>query len=550
LCDNLEHLLPDAAGFLGTLISAAPSLRLVATSREPLHIQGETEFDLPPLDEAEAVGLFCERARAVRPDVEESDAVRLLCARLDRLPLALELAAARTKILAPDALLARLGDSLDLLRGARDADDRHTTLRTTISWSYELLDADEQRLFQRLAVFRGGCTLESAEDVCGAELGTLASLLDKSLIRRRDGRLGEERFWMLETIREFAAEELEASGEVEAIRRRHAERMLAIADSAHLSEDDDEPFELELAFAEREDLRAALDWAVAWDLELAARLAVSLETFWNAHANDEGRQRLQAIVTQATALEPGLLSKALRVAGNTMYNVDENASRTHWERSLELCRELGDDRGAALVLHRMALIPLENGDIEQSRRMVDQSQRLSAGRSQLIEAVNLWMYAQFAFEDGRIEAAISLSRESAERADAIGWAWWVSGQRTYLAKLALAIGDLDGAEREARAGLVIAREHENRLRAALAISTLAQAAVARGAVERAGVMWGAAEAEVRRTPIRDPVEWFGGDLVTTSDPSFSAAVDRGRRLTLWDGAAVALGELEPPQTVS
>ena len=522
----------------------------MATSREPLHIQGETELDLPPLDEAEAVSLFCERAQAVRPDVEESEAVRLLCARLDGLPLALELAAARTKILAPDALLARLDQSLDLLQGARDADDRHATLRTTIAWSYELLDDDEQRLFRRLAVFRGGCTIESAESVCEAEFDTLASLFDKSLIRRRSGRIGEERFWMLETIREFASEQLDASGEVEVVRRRHAERMLVIAESAHLSEDDDEPFELEIALAERDDLRAALDWAVIRDVELAARLAVSLETFWNAHAHDEGRQRLQSIVTKADALGSGLLSKTLRVAGNTMYNVDEAVTRTHWERSLELCRALGDDRGAALVLHRMALLPLERGAIEQSRRMIDESQQLSAGRSQLIEAVNLWMYAQFAFEEGRVEEAISLSRGSAERADAIGWTWWVSGQRSYLAMLALAMGDLDGAEREASAALVIAREHENRLRSAGAISRLAQAAFARGDVVRAGVMWGAAEAELARTPTRDALEWFGGSLVPETDPAFSAALDRGRRLPLWDATAVALGELELPQAVS
>ncbi|CAN5206475.1 hypothetical protein BH20ACT13_BH20ACT13_18150 [soil metagenome] len=550
LCDNLEHLLPDAARPLGELVARAPSLRLLTTSREPLHIQGELEFDLPPLDEAEAVNLFCERAQAVRPDVEETDTVRMLCSRLDCLPLAVELAAARTKVLPPEALLARLGDSLDVLKGARDADDRHATLRTTIAWSYELLDADEQRLFCRLAVFRGGCTLESAERVCDAGLETLASLFDKSLIRRRTGRLGEERFWMLETIREFAAEQLDASGDVDEMGRRHAERMLEIATSAHLSEDDDEPFQLETALAEREDLRAALDWTMSRDVVLAARLAVSLETFWNAHANEEGRERLCSIVTQADALEPGLLSKVLRVAGNTRYNADEGAAKSHWERSLQLCRAVGDDRGAALVLHRMALIPLAHGDIEQSRRMLDESQRLAAGRSQLIEAVNLWMYAQFAFEDGRVEEAISLSRKSAEQADAIGWTWWVSGQRTYLAGLALETGDLDAAEREARAALVIGREHENRQRSAGAISKLAQAAFTRGEIERAGVLWGAAEYELTRTPTRFDLKWFGGRLVTETNPMFRAAIERGRRLSLWDAAGVALGELESPQTLS
>ena len=209
LVDNVEHLLPHAASPLALLAEAAPSLRLVVTSREALRVRSEVELDLPPLAEREAVDLFLARAQAVRPDLEEGEAVRALCARLDRLPLALELAAARTKLLSPDALLERLGASLDLLKGARDVDERHATLRATIAWSYDLLSEDEQRLFGRLAVFRGGCTLESAERVCDADLDTLASLLDKSLVRRRTGRLGEERFWMLETIREFAREKLD-----------------------------------------------------------------------------------------------------------------------------------------------------------------------------------------------------------------------------------------------------------------------------------------------------------------------------------------------------
>ena len=201
VCDNLEHLLPAAARPLGELVSAAPGLRLLTTSREPLRIQGESELDLPPLAGAEATALFMERAHAVRPDLPLDEHVIELCARLDHLPLAVELAAARTKLLTPEALLGRLDARLDLLKGTRDADERHSTLRATIAWSHDLLDEDEQRLFRRLAVFRGGCTLESAEAVCEADLDTLASLLDKSLVRRRTGTLGEERFWMLETIK-------------------------------------------------------------------------------------------------------------------------------------------------------------------------------------------------------------------------------------------------------------------------------------------------------------------------------------------------------------
>jgi predicted ATPase/class 3 adenylate cyclase len=549
LCDNLEHLLPEAAVRLGELAAAVPALRLVATSREALRVQGEHQLDLAPLTENEAVTLFCERAQAVRADVDATPAVHLLCERLDRLPLALELAAARTKLLSPESLLDRLGESLDLLAGSRDADERHATLRATIAWSYDLLSKDEQRLFRHLSVFRGGCTLVSAETVCDADLDTLASLLDKSLLRRRAGRLGEERFWMLETIREFAGERLDESGEADELRRRHAERMLDIAESAHLSEDDDQPFELEVALAESNDLRTALDWSAANDIELAARLAVSLETFWNAHANEEGRRRLGSIVARAGTLEPGLRARVLRVAGNTTFNFDQGTTRAYWDECLALCRALGDDRGAALVLHRLALFPLDHGDLDGTRRMIDESQRLAAGSSALIEAVNLWMYAQLASETGRMDEAVELSQRSAERANELGWTWWVSGQRVYLSRLALRRGDIDSAEREGRAALEIAKAHENRPRSMGALSALAQAALARGEVERAGLLWGCAESEITTTQTRFDHEWFGGALTAETSPSFTASRDRGRRLDLWDAVAIALGELEPPQTV-
>jgi predicted ATPase len=191
LLDNLEQLLPDAARPLAELLAGAPGLRIVATSRESLRIAGESEFDLPPMEARDAVTLFIERAHAVRADVGDSPAVHELIRRLDGLPLAIELAAARVKLLGPEQLLERIAQRLDLLKGGRDADERHATLRTTIAWSYDLLDDDEERLFARLAVFRGGCTLEAAEAVCDSTIDTLASLLDKSLVRRRTDSNGD-----------------------------------------------------------------------------------------------------------------------------------------------------------------------------------------------------------------------------------------------------------------------------------------------------------------------------------------------------------------------
>ncbi len=207
LLDNFEHVIA-AAPELTALLAQCPNLDVTVTSRERLQLDGEHVYPVPVLDRSEARELFAARARAVRPDFEPNGSLDELCARLDDLPLALELAAARTSILSTEQLLSRLGARLDLLKGGRDAEVRQQTLRATIEWSYDLLEPDEQRLFARLAVFRGGCTLEATEGICDADIDQLQSLVDKSLVRIRD----KDRFWMLETIHEFAAERLRESG--------------------------------------------------------------------------------------------------------------------------------------------------------------------------------------------------------------------------------------------------------------------------------------------------------------------------------------------------
>jgi predicted ATPase/class 3 adenylate cyclase len=210
--DNLEQVI-DAAPGLVALLAACPNLQLLVTSRELLRVQAETDYPVPPLAAREAVELFC-----VRAQLDPGSTIAELCVRLDNLPLAVELAAARTRVLTPVQILDRLTQRLDLLKGGRDADPRQQTLRATIAWSHELLAADEQRLFARLAVFGGGCTLETAEQVIDTDIDTLQSLVDKSLVRHSGGR-----FWMLETIREYAVERLDESGEPVTIRRGHAE---------------------------------------------------------------------------------------------------------------------------------------------------------------------------------------------------------------------------------------------------------------------------------------------------------------------------------------
>ena len=541
VCDNLEQLLPDAARPLAELVAAVPALRLFATSREALRIQGEAELDLPPLVRDEAVALFCERAQAVRPDVTATDAVVQLCERLDGLPLALELAAARTKLLAPEALLDRLADRLDSLKGTRDAEERHMTLRATIAWSYDLLDEDEQALFASLGVFRGGCTLETAELVCNADLDTLASLLDKSLLRRRTGPLGEERYWMLETIREFALERLRESGREDGLRRRHAERMLQIARDA----DADEPqAAVEWALAEREDLRAALDWAEENDAILGLELANDLQNFWNAAGPKEGLERIQRLLDRASEIPLKLRASVLRVQGGAadLAGRDELAVQLTQE-SVELYRQLGDDRGVALVEQMLAVSAWRRQDWDRMRELTEHSLALAQGRFLFTEISNYWLLGQLALIDDDLERAIELTRQGTEMAQAAGWAWWESGQRHELLMLNLRRGDLVEAEREGRAALEMERAQENRLWALYTLAGLAQVALARGDLERAGLLWGAAEKEAESLP-RWPDERARriGALAEEEREPVVAARERGRALDLWEAVEIALGD--------
>jgi predicted ATPase len=268
--DNFEHVM-SAAGKLGALCARLPNLKLLVTSREPLHLAPEHEYPVHPLAEAEAVAFFSERARAVKPDFGEDATVLEICQRLDCLPLALELAAVRVKALSAQELLRRLEKRLPLLTGGpRDAPERQRTLRATIGWSHDLLGSEEQGLFANLAVFVGGNTLEAAERVCGADVDAIGALVDKSLLRREG-----ERYYMLETIREFASERLVERGDEEVLRRRHAEYYLDLAQSvedqipspkaAHL---------LDQLEPDHGNIRAALAWLSARTPDQPLRLAV------------------------------------------------------------------------------------------------------------------------------------------------------------------------------------------------------------------------------------------------------------------------------------
>src|SRR5829696_8319575 len=339
LLDNFEQVL-GGAPLVGQLLSACPKLKVLATSRSVLRVYGEQEYPVPPLElpspgrlppidrlsQYEAVRLFIERAKAAKPDFSVTDenapAVAAICARLDGLPLAIELAAARIKLLTPAAMLERLGSRLKLLGGgARDLPERQRTLRGTIEWSHALLDEGEQVLFARLAVFSGGRTLEAIEAVCDAKgdlpmdaLEGVSSLLDKSLLRQEEGPEGEPRFVMLETIHEYTRERLGASGEAEEVRRLHAEYFLALAEEAEaeLSGADQLAY-LERLEAEHDNFRAALTWSLERASVTALRMAAALARFWEKRSYfSEGSSWLEAAVRLSESVEAATADSATR----------------------------------------------------------------------------------------------------------------------------------------------------------------------------------------------------------------------------------------------
>jgi predicted ATPase/class 3 adenylate cyclase len=444
LLDNFERVV-EAAAELTVLLEACPNLHLLVTSRELLRVRGEVEYAVPPLADPEAVELFCARAR-----VDPNETVAELCQRLDNLPLALELAAARTKVLSPAQILERLSHRLDLLKGGRDAEPRQLTLRATIEWSHDLLTAAEQRLFARLSVFRGGCTLEAAEAIAEADIDALQSLVDKSLLRHRD-----ERFWMLETIREYAAERLDESGEMDLLRRRHAEHFTALAEEAepHLRGNPKEW--LDRLERDHDNLRAVLDGLEAkGETEPALRLAGALSRFWYLRGHlAEGWRRLEGALTaddrptaaRAKALN-GVAILALDSGGTTTMRQraeealalhlklgdawgaavsrfllghalldvgDLQAARELFDKSVRRFRELGDEHYTLLATHGLAVAHRQLGEFEAARALHEEN--LVQARmlpNERIQARSLAQLAVVAVDQGRIEEAFSLLNEA------------------------------------------------------------------------------------------------------------------------------------------
>ncbi len=378
--DNFEHLMA-AAPLVADLLAAAALLKVIVTSREALRLSGEQEYQVPPLSlpaveaatpaeiaASEAGALFVQRVQMMQPHfaltADNAPAIAQICVRLDGLPLAIELAAARCKLLTPQALVERLDSRLKLLTGgARDAPARQRTLRDTIEWSYNLLDSAEKVLFARLAVFRGGRSLDAIEAVCGQGLGVdvldgLASLVDKSLVHQNDTAHGEPRFVMLETIHEYAWAQLQASGEGDTLQGQHAGHFVALAERA-------EP-ELRMAphvrwfqrlTLEQDNVRQALAWSVSpqGDARLGVRLVGAIWLFWFAYGHHaEGLRWTQRLLPHLHKAPENQQARFLVGAGNMTMTSDPSAARPLFLRALDISRQLGDQPGSAWALAHLA----------------------------------------------------------------------------------------------------------------------------------------------------------------------------------------------------
>jgi predicted ATPase/DNA-binding CsgD family transcriptional regulator len=622
LLDNFEQVL-GAAPLVGELLSAAPRLKVLATSRAPLKLYGEQEFSVPPLPlpdlgslpppeelaRSEAVGLFVERARAVKPDfrLDEGNAraVAEICARLDGLPLAIELAAARTRLLPPEAMVARLGSRLELsIGGARDVPERQRTLRAALDWSHELLSPQERTLFARLSVFSGGRTLEAMEAVCDPEGGSevmkgVEALLAQNLLTREEGIGGEPRFVMLETVHEYAREKLKESGEAEAVKRAHSEYFLALAEEAepHLLGAAEKQAEWsECLGFEHDNLRAALSWSLGGaQLDLGLRLAGALWRFWEMRGHhDEARGWLEealaktsrASIARAKALEAAgwmscdqgdfdrmvaaaeeglrlcerpeiqnsVAAPFLQMLGSAAYvrGDFERAARLY-KKSLALSRQAGDRRMIASSLRLLGNATSELGDYEAAKESFEEGLALSRSLDNTVLLTNYLTtlgeesllqgdYAQGAKLN---EGAAVLLRERGQKSGlpyALDPLGWATLMR----------GDLRQAKRLHEECLNLSKELGDKLVAANALEGLACIA-ASGDPERAAKLFGAAKAlreaighhqTPRERALREP--FLRSARARLGDASWEAALTEGEAMEIDRAESCALSVEEPP----
>jgi predicted ATPase/class 3 adenylate cyclase len=548
LFDNFEQVVEAAIG-LSDLLATCPNLHLLVTSRELLRVPGEQAYPVLPLEPEDGTELFVARARAALPSFAASAAVPELCARLEHLPLALELAAARVRVLSPEQLLDRLSQRLDLLKGGRGVDPRQQTLRATIEWSHDLLNEGEQRLFARLAVFRGGCTLEAAEQVAETDLDTLQSLVDKSLVRVRD----DDRFWMLETIREYAAERLEESGEAEELQRRHAEHFLALAEEAEPNLRGSPKEWLDRLDREHDNLRAALDRLEAsGESQLALRLAGALWRFWYLRGHyAEGRRRLEDALGTDDGPTAGRAKALNGATAMALAGGDVATGRLRAEEALSLHRKLGDSWGIANSVLLLGNVEAEEGNLETARQLFDECMRRFrelGDEHYILLATRLVAWMCFDLGDG--ERARALHEDVVRRARAAGNERMEATSLGALAEYALYEGRVQDALPMLKESTRIYRDLGERHEIAINLCRFARALAVEDRADQAARLLASSEAlreEIGAGMALWVAEMNEGTLTTIhaqlDEAAFAGAWEQGRTLTSEEAVALALDSL-------
>lgn len=577
LLDNFEQII-DAAPLVSELLSAAPDTKALVTSREVLHVYGEQEYPVPPLtlpdpecteplrllSQYEAVDLFTQRAQAVKPDfalsAEDACAVAEICVRLDGLPLAIELAAARSKLLTPRVMLKRLDSRQGALtEGPRDLPARQRTLRAAIDWSYDLLDPDEQRLFARLSVFQGGRSVEAVEAVCSHGLANdvsrgLESLLNKSLLRQDTGSDGEPRFVMLEMLHEYARERLEESGEAVGVRRRHAGCFVALAERAapELLGPEQVRWSLHLK-DEQENLRAALAWSLgSGDAELGLRLAGALCDFWYYSGHSaEGLAWTKRALESAKDAPPADRARALNTAGRLAWDQgDFESGKAYNREALALYQALGDKNGAAWALNWLGSHALASpGECREGIRLCEEALALFRemdDKSGLSHALNnLGELARMAGDYERAGAAyqevIDILRKQGNRLrEAVS--------RGNLSYVAYHQGDYEQAQAHILEAFALLPKVHDTYYLTHGLSTLAGPVAALGYPEKAARLLGASEALLEKMGLglqagdRFEIERYVAAVrEQLDDVTFEAAWAEGRAMTFEEAIAYAQG---------
>jgi predicted ATPase/class 3 adenylate cyclase len=523
LLDNFEQVI-SAASEIADLLAACPKLKMIVTSREVLHVRGEQEYAVPPLavpdpkhlpdlvmlSQYEAVALFIQRAQAVKPEFQVNNAnapaVAEICVRLDGLPLAIELAAARIKLLPPQALLARLGQRLAVLTsGVRDVPARQQNLRNTIEWSYDLLNAEEQRLFRRLSVFAGGCTLEAIESVCAAfgdEVGpvwdAVTSLIDKSLLQQTEQEAEEPRLMMLETIREFGLERLTASGELERTRVAHAHYFLTVAEQAEPELDGpNQAIWVARLEHEHDNLREALEWALekvvdekaAERREIGMRLSAALTAFWMILGHyREARTFLERTLALSEGTSTALRARVLRAIA-CVADVQGDIERIEVvaQQSLTFSRELEDTCGIAESLGSLAAAAWFRGKIVEAISLHEEQVRLLRQVGEPGEVADaLFPLAEHVSTHGEYARGQALFEEALQLFRQAGNELWVGGTLVHSASwLWFTLGDLATMRQRFQEGQVLIGKVGDRAWSAECLWVAALLALSEGEPERA-----------------------------------------------------------------